>query len=55
MLGASDLKMKSDASVGEDMFEMEGGKDKSTKVMFGFAKIIEVTSNGEDIMKVRNT
>ena len=50
--GASDLTMKSNSTVGEDMFEMSGGKDKSKKVKFGFAKIVELTSDGEKVEKV---
>ena len=49
---ASDLTMKSNTTVGEEMFEMTGGKDKSTKVKFGFAKIVELTGDGETIEKV---
>ena len=45
--------MKSNSTVGEDMFEMSGGKDKSTKIKFGFGKIVELTSDGEKIEKVR--
>ena len=44
--GASDLEMKSNDTVGEDMFEISGGKDKTTKIKFGFFKIVELTSNG---------
>ena len=50
--GASDLTMKSNSTVGEDMFEMSGGKDKSKKVKFGFAKIVELTGDGEKVEKV---
>ena len=52
--GASDLEMKSNSTVGEDMFEMSGGKDKDTKIKFGFGKIVELASDGEKILKVRN-
>ena len=45
--------MKSNSTVGEDMFEMSGGKDKSTKIKFGFGKIVELTSDGEKIEKVK--
>ena len=52
--GASDLVMKSNATVGEAMFEISGGKDKSNKMSFGFAKIVELTTDGGNITKVRN-
>ena len=52
--GTSDLLMKSNATVGEDMFEISGGKDKSNKMSFGFAKIVELASDGADVEKVNN-
>ena len=51
--GASDLNMKSTSEVNEDMFEMSTGEgeegDKTTKIKFGFAQIVELDNEGNII------
>ena len=53
--GASGLKMNSTSQVGEDMFEMSGGRDKDTKIKFGFAQIVELDSEGVIIDRENHT